>query len=313
MKFCRVIEPGPMTTVQDLGRFGWQRFGVPVSGALDQTACRTANLLVGNPEEAALLEITFLGPKLEILADVELALTGAQAQLLVNNEPIPAYRSFRVSVGDIIAFKPPLKGLRAYLAVRGGIDVPIIMDSRSTYGPAGIGGFEGRPLQKGDELTGLNSEPRTEARELAQKMRPRLSSKITLRALPGPQEENFAKGLEVFFNSTYKVAPQADRMGYRLAGPAIDFAPDAPQSIISEPNMSGGVQVPAGGQPIIVLVEQTTSGYSKVATVLSPDLNLVAQARPGDTVRFVRVDLEAAHQAHREWAAELDEIRKALA
>ena len=149
MDLFRVIEPGPLTTVQDLGRYGYQQFGVPLSGALDKFACRAANLLVGNPEGAALLEATFLGPKLEVLAPAVAALTGAAMPILLDGEEVEGWTSFDLKPGQVLSFKPAQAGLRGYLAVGGGIEVPLVMGSRSTYAGGGLGGFQGRAPPKG--------------------------------------------------------------------------------------------------------------------------------------------------------------------
>jgi biotin-dependent carboxylase-like uncharacterized protein len=280
---------------------------------LDKFATRTANLLVGNPEAAAVLEITFLGPRLEVLTELQAALTGAEAPILVNDKPQPTWTALSLRPGDVLAVKPPKDGLRGYLAVGGGIDVARVMGSRSTYAGAKLGGFQGRPLAKGDILS--RGEPRAKAgpKSLPQELRPVLSREMDLRAVPGPQDDLFDQGLTAFFTSGFKVSSKADRMGYRLEGPLVELKKDAPRSIISEPSLAGAVQIPADGQPIILLVEQTVGGYAKIATVVTPDLDLVAQARPGDAVTFRRIDLQEAHQAVREAGERMERVRQALA
>ena len=313
MEVFRVLEPGAMTTVQDSGRRGFQEYGVPVSGVLDRFAARTANLLVGNPEGAALMEITFLGPRLEVLAETRVALTGAEALILVNDRQEPTWTSFDLRPGDILTIKPPQAGLRGYLAVAGGIEVPLVMGSRSTYAGAGLGGHEGRPLAKGDTLLRGESRALPRPRRLPEELRPLLRREMDLRAVPGPQDDLFDQGLTTFFTSGFKVSSKADRMGYRLEGPLVELKKDAPRSIISEPSLAGAVQIPADGQPIILLVEQTVGGYAKIATVITPDLDLVAQARPGDKVTFRRIDLAEAHGAAREAEKRLERVRRELA
>jgi biotin-dependent carboxylase-like uncharacterized protein len=312
MDALRVIEPGPMTTIQDLGRLGYQEFGVPVSGAVDAFATRIANLLVGNPEGAAVLEITFMGPKLEALAEADVAVTGADIPVLLNDRPVETWSAFPVKPGDVLTLRQARVGLRAYLALSGGIDVPQVMGSRSTYVGAKLGGLQGRALARGDLLARGAGDSRRALKSLPAEFRPRLANRHELRAVPGPQDDYFDTGLEVFFGSEFKVSPQANRMGYRLAGAKVDLKADVPRSIISEPSLAGAVQVPPDGQPIILLVEQTVGGYVKIATVITPDLPRVAQARPDDVVRFLRVDLEAAHRAVRDAEARLDEIRACL-
>ncbi len=288
----RVLEPGPYATVQDAGRVGWQQFGVPPSGALDQYSFRLANWLVGNAEDAAVLELTFLGPRLEVLSSADVALTGADMPFLVNDRPMPAWRTVRVEAGDVIRLRQVRSGLRAYLAVGGGVAAPPVMGSRSTYPAAALGGLAGRPLRQGDLVPAYPAASLAHPRSTPEEFVPVPSREITLGAVPGPQDDHFSAGLDTFFGAAYKVSSKVDRMGYRLEGPAVALAPGAPQSIISEPTLPGGVQIPPDGQPIVLLVEQTTSGYNKIATVVTADLPPLAQARPGDTVRFSRLSLE---------------------
>jgi biotin-dependent carboxylase-like uncharacterized protein len=312
MEVFAVRNPGPMTTVQDLGRRGFLDRGVPLSGALDRLACRAANLLVGNPEEAAVLEITLMGPTLEILSSADVALTGADMGMTINGSPVPRWRSARVSPGDILRIPRAVEGCRAYLAVTGGIDVPPTMGSRSTFVRARIGGFRGRGLAKGDVLHRGEGNLAAHPRTFPDSAIPRYGREISLRALPGPQDDSFRKGTGVFFNASYEVTTDADRMGYRLCGPAIECDEGVPKSIVTEPTTPGNVQIPADGQPIILLVEQTSGGYAKIATVISPDLSKVAQAAPGNTVHFERVTLEDAHRFYREQQELLSRIRESL-
>jgi antagonist of KipI len=310
MEMFRVLQPGAFTTIQDAGRYGYQQFGIPVSGALDMFAFRVANMLIGDPETAAVLECAFLGPRLEVLSEGIVAVTGADMPALVNGQVRNSWQSFAVKPGDLISFKPAQRGVRAYLAVAGGIDTPEVMGSRSTFVGARIGGVEGRALAKRDILLRGPADHAYLARCLPEEFRPLLHSKITLRAMPGPQDDYFGEGLEIFFNTEFEVTSQADRMGYRLAGPIIPLKRGMPKTIISEPSVPGSVQVPPDGQPIIKLVELTVGGYAKIATVITPDLDLVAQARPGDRVRFAPVNLEEAHQAYFAYQEKLSRIRK---
>lgn len=312
MEMFRVVEPGPFTTIQDLGRYGFQQFGIPVSGALDLFSCRVANLLVGNPENAAVLEITFIGPKLEALSEGVVALTGADMPLHVNGKSRALWEAIPVKAGDRISLKAAAKGVRAYLAVSGGVLVPEVMGSRSTCIGGRFGGMKGRALAAGDILErGAAHVPYAMLR-LPDEFRPEFRSEITLRALPGPQDDYFDKGLELFLSSQFTVTPQADRMGYRLDGPVITLKEGMPTSIISEPHVPGAVQVPPDGRAIIVLVEQTVGGYAKIATVVSADLNILAQARPGHRVRFSRVDGAEAHFSYLTHQEKLERIRTIL-
>ncbi|MDM8540331.1 biotin-dependent carboxyltransferase family protein [Desulfococcaceae bacterium HSG9] len=295
-----ILTPGPYTTIQDKGRFGYQHIGVPLSGALDQFALRIANLLTGNPEDSAVLEITVLGPQLAVLQEADIALTGAEMQLKINDKPAASWQTIRVEPGDRISIQQIKTGCRGYLSVSGGFDTPVIMGSRSTYTGGKLGGQHGRPLKKGDIL-GKGAGPLLKKpRQLAKSQIPRYTEEITLRALPGPQDDFFDEGLDFLFKSEYTVTGKADRMGYRLQGAPIKTKENQPASIISEPTMPGGIQIPADQQPIILLVEQTVGGYTKIATVISSDLALVAQATPGVKVRFEQVSLETAHRLYNE-------------
>ncbi|MEW6350316.1 MAG: biotin-dependent carboxyltransferase family protein [Thermodesulfobacteriota bacterium] len=309
MDILRILEPGPFTTIQDRGRYGYQRYGIPISGALDKFAYRVANLLVGNPETSAVLEITFAGPKLEVLGETALAVTGADVPVLVNNEPQDLWTAFEVRPGDVVAIRPARRGVRAYLSVAGGILVPEVMGSRSTYVNGRLGGLDGRLLRKGDILPGGSPTVPRALGKLPDELRPTLSNRITLRAIPGPQEDFFDEGLELFFTDTFTVSAQADRMGYRLDGPTITGKVEMTTSIISEASVPGGVQVPPDGRPIIILGEQTAGGYAKIATVIAQDLDLVAQARPGDELRFMSVDPAQARKAHQALIQKLVHIR----
>jgi antagonist of KipI len=312
MEVFKVLEPGPFTTIQDSGRYGYQQFGIPVSGALDTFSYLAANALVGNPDNAAGLEITFMGPRLEALSDTLVAVAGAELPLFVNDQPQAMWTSFRVHRGDVINMKASPRGLRAYLAVAGGFLVPQVMGSRSTYTGGKIGGLDGRPLARGDRLNGGSPDSLNRAVYLPEDLRPIFSTEITLRVLPGPQDDYFDTGLNVFFSSVFTVTSKADRMGYRLDGPIIEPKGGVPLSIISEPSLSGAVQIPTDGRPILLLVEQTASGYAKIATIITADLDVVAQARPGDKVRFARVDLTEAHQLHRDYRSRLNNLRDAI-
>lgn len=313
MDAFRVVSPGSLTTVQDRGRYRFIDRGVPPSGALDLTAFRIANLLVGNPEGAAALEITMAGPVLEVLCDAaDVALAGADMDLTVNRQAAPMWRTLRVKKGDLIRVGQAKSGCRACLAVTGGIDVPLVMGSRSTCVKAKIGGVEGRALRKGDVLGRFAGQPLRHSRCVPPESVPVHPADIVLRAIPGPQEEAFARGLDTFFGSSYDITPEADRMGYRLQGPPVHHDEGFPQSIVSEPTIPGNVQLPADGQPIILLVEQTTGGYSKIATVISSDIPKIAQAVPGSRVRFRRASLEEAHRVCREQALRMRELEARL-
>jgi len=308
-----VITPGSFTTVQDKGRFGYQQMGIPVSGVLDSFACRVANLLVGNSEGSAVLESTIVGPQLAVMRETDIALTGAEMNAKLNYKPIENWKTIRVKPGDMLTFQQVKSGCRGYLAVSGGIKVPEVMGSMSTYFGGKIGGYGGRPLKKGDIVKRGSGSLLDAPRHLPEKWLPRYPDKITLRTIAGPQDDHFDEGLETLFQSEFMVTPRADRMGYRLQGTPIKHRENMPKSIISEPTMPGGIQVPADGQPIILLVEQTVGGYTKIATVISTDLTNIAQAVPGDSVKFESVTLEKAHAIYRESEKKLNMIAAALA
>ncbi len=303
-----VLRAGLLTTVQDRGRFGYQKFGVPVSGAADEMALRGANVLVGNPQDAAALEVTALGPQLRFLADAVVAFTGAEIEGDLDGRPIPGYKSFRVRAGQILDVRACTRGLRSYLAIAGGIQVPVLLGSRSTCLVANFGGFRGRALTAGDVLeVGPPSAPLLDlaGREVPEARRPRHGSPVVVRVVLGPQEEAFTEaGRRTFLGSTYRVSPHVNRMGYRLDGPAIAHTGSA--DILSDWVPLGGVQVPGDGKPIILLADrQTTGGYPKIATVIKPDLSLVAQLRPGDALAFRAVCVAEAQEIACKMEAEL--------
>ncbi|MFO7708124.1 MAG: biotin-dependent carboxyltransferase family protein [Desulfobacterales bacterium] len=307
MDAFRILKPGPYTTVQDAGRYGFQQFGIPPTGVLDQFAYRAANMLLDNPENAAVLEATVIGPQLEVLSETDLAVTGAEAPITLNNQPRKGWGTFRARPGDILNIGPVKSGCRCYIGATGGLDVPLVMGSRSCYVAAGIGGHEGRLLAKGDLLQRTEGRLLPEMRQVPDQAIPTYAPEITLRAVPGPQDDFFDEGLELFYRSDFTVSINANRMGYRLEGPRIAQKDGMPKSIISEPSLPGGVQIPPDGQPIILLVEQTVGGYTKIATVISADLPRVAQAKPGDRIRFAKVDLAEAYAAARR---QEDKLRK---
>ena len=312
MDAFEMLAPGGFTTVQDKGRFGFQQMGVPVCGVLDTFAGDMANLLVGNDPGRAVLEITVMGPSLKFLAPMDVAVTGAKMDMTLNSRPVDQWRSIRVKPEDILTISQVQAGCRAYLAVTGGIKVPLVMGSCSTYVGGGIGGFKGRPLQAGDILGAHEVPLPARERAVRKDLIPDYPSHVVLRAVPGPQDDYFDRGLTTLFTTRYMVTPRANRMGYRLQGDKVSIKPGMPKSIVSEPSMPGGIQIPADEQPIILLVEQTVGGYAKIATVISTDIPKLAQATPGDTVAFEKIDLNAAHQIFRDEKSKLAKILEHL-
>ena len=295
-----VAAPGMLTTVQDLGRRGYRGQGVPVSGAMDPFALQAGNLLVGNPRGAAALEMALRGPVLRVLADTIVAACGADFGATLSGEPLPPWESVSAHAGQTLAFGSPARGTWAYLCVSGGIDVPEVMGSRSTYVRAGLGGLEGRPLGSGDLLqVGAPGPGAAPVRSLPLAEIPPIGQHADVRVVLGPQEEMFSRGaIDAFFSSRYTVTPRSDRMGYRLRGERLRF--EGETEILSEGVTEGSIQVPPDGQPIVLMPDcQTTGGYAKIAVAISADLPRLAQLAPGSTVRFLPADLEEAWAASR--------------
>ena len=293
-----VLNPGLLTTVQDLGRMGYQQFGVSVSGVMDPRAAAIGNILVGNPQGEAVLECTLMGPQLKFETDEVIAVTGGDLSPTLDDQPVPAYAALAVKAGQTLRFGAPKAGCRAYIAFAGGLDIPLVMGSRSTYMKAAIGGFEGRKLQKGDVL-GLRAPVAGYAnlhqRAIAPEFVPR--PVYTLRVVLGPQDDAFTpEGVATFLGSEYTVTNEFDRMGCRMDGPAIQHKNGG--DIISDGIAFGAIQVPGSGKPILMGADrQTTGGYTKIATVISADFRLLAQLKAGDKVRFEAVSVQAAQQA----------------
>ncbi len=296
----KVIIPGALTTVQDAGRYGYQSSGIQTSGVMDHKAYEEANALVGNTGGEAVLEATLFGGVMEVTADTVAAVTGADMEPKVNNVPCGMNRPVLLRAGDTLSLDMAKSGCRSYIAFAGGVDVPVVLGSRSTNMKCRMGGYEGRPLQTGDAFeTGLWGE---EAAERYEEVRDRsfpaeaYTSPIEVRVIEGPQAEYFTeKGKETFYTARYTISDQSDRMGYRLEGEAIESVDGT--DIISDGIAFGAVQVPAGGRPIVLLADrQTTGGYAKIATVCSFDIPRLVQGKPGDTVCFRRISLEEAQR-----------------
>jgi antagonist of KipI len=300
VKSIEVLSPGLQTTIQDLGRFGYGHYGVPPSGALDFFSLRIANRLVDNPENSACLETTLMGLRLKALTDLCVAVTGADLQLQINKQPVKMWCSQLVNKGDIISFGGPRSGCRAYIAFGGGVIAPLVLGSRSTNLFSEFGGLKGRSLQKGDYLSIDSPEAKLPmaGRSLESERIPQYPSVWTLRVVWGPQDDDFtSKGKRTLTHAFYWVSPQSDRSGIRLEGAKIQRKRDTAESIISEGLISGSIQVPGDGKPIIILGETVSGGYRKIATVITADLHLLGQIKPGDKIQFAAVSLEEAHDA----------------
>jgi antagonist of KipI len=282
-----VIKPGMLTTVQDAGRWGFQSQGVPVAGPMDPVSHRLANALVGNAGDAATLEVTLLGPELEFEDERLVAVAGAEFALALDGRPAPSNAPFIVAAGSRLRFGARGRGARAYLAVSGGIAVPPTLGSRATHLVSSMGGVNGRALIAGDRLPlgdparvhGTALAPQTATVELP-------NHHARIRVLAGPQVECFAAGaLDVLQSAPYTIAQNSDRMGFRLDGPRLTHAHGA--DIISDATPLGVLQVPASGQPILLMADrQTTGGYPKIATVIAADIAVAGQLGPGDTLSF---------------------------
>jgi antagonist of KipI len=307
-----LVKPGWLTTVQDLGRYGYQQYGVPVSGAMDRRAFIIANRLVGNRDSDAGIEITVKGPELLFEREAVVAVTGADLMPSVNGIGIPLWTSVPVERGSRLVFGAHRAGARSYVAIAGGIDVPIVLGSRSTHILSQTGGMKGRTLVQGDVL--ISGAPGAHARatigrSLPERLRPIYSTSTTLRILPGPQRFLFSEdALERLTNNPYRLSNQSDRMGYRLDGPKIAHA--GAGQWISEGTAMGALQVPQDGQPILLMADRhTTGGYPKIAVVISIDLHLAAQLMPGETVQFRTTTLPAAQALMK---AEWTEVDRAI-
>lgn len=301
----RIIKPGLQTTIQDAGRYGYQRYGVIVSGVMDQLAHRIGNLLVGNEEDMASLEMTMKGPEIEFEEEALIAITGGDLSPTIDGNPIKRWRPVFVNAGAVLKFGACASGCRAYLSVGGGIDVPEVMGSRSTYLRAEFGGLNGRALKSDDQLDiGILQERGQKIFELfadanepyvesdwssASEWSPEESDQNVIRFIPGREWTSFTNNSQTLFTDTeFELTPQSDRMGFRFKGEKLELSNQA--DMISEAVAFGTVQVPSEGNPIVLLADrQTTGGYPKIAQIASVDFTKVAQLKPGEKVRFKKI------------------------
>jgi len=300
MNALTVLSPGLLTTVQDLGREGYGPIGVSASGAADALSLRVGNKLVGNPEGAAGFEMTLLGGAFQFAQDATIAVAGSDFGAKTDDRSLPVYAAISVDAGQSIKFGPTKSGARAYLCIRGGIAVPEFFGSRSTHLLSGLGGFEGRALRKGDVLPVGDPAKLPPPQQFNERWRPLLAARKTLRVTRGPQWDNFSEAARInFVEQTYLVTEEANRMGIRLKGSQFELASTG--EMITEGVLLGAIQVTPGGQPIILFVEQqTTGGYPKIANVIARDLGSVGQLRPRDEIRFELVTMDAARELYRE-------------
>jgi antagonist of KipI len=322
-----IIGAGLQTTVQDLGRPAQQRAAVPAGGAMDRLACRAANLLVGNAEAAAVLETTLIGPTIRFDEETLIALAGGDLGATIDGNPVPNWHPVLVAMGAVLRFAQPQLGCRAYIAIAGGIDVPLVFESRSTYLRASFGGLEGRALRAGDSLHSLPPGPTARAMiaqltasgtrvarwSLGATVRPHYSDKPVVRILEGAHTGLLAAdALARLTEGSFRISASSDRMGYRLDGVSLELS--APTELLSEGVAFGTVQLPPGGAPIVLMADrQTTGGYPRIAEVASVDLPLIAQLKPGDTVRFRFISLGEAQRLYLAQEAEVAQARVGLA
>jgi biotin-dependent carboxylase-like uncharacterized protein len=297
-----------LTTIQDLGRMGYSQYGIPVSGAMDRHSFQIANQLIGNDPGDAGLEITLYGLKVETLRSVRISITGGDMNPMLNGRPLPMWQALDLSAGSTILFKSIGQGARAYLAVSGGVDSPVQLGSRSTH----LKALLGNNLKKGDIIKTLPPKTTSSSWKLPESMIPAFPKKPVIRVILGPQDDLFSKkGTDTFLSETYTITSQSDRQGYRLEGKPIEH--ESVADIISDPILPGAIQVPGNGQPIIMMMDaQTTGGYPKIACVIGPDIDVLAQMLPGCEVRFRQVAIEEAHQIVRAKAFRLNQLKKEL-
>lgn len=320
-----VVKPGFGTLVQDLGRPGYYHLGIPLSGGMDQFALSAANLLVGNDEGDAVLEAVLMGPELRFDADVAIAITGAELPPKIDGVEQPTWTMLLVKAGQVLSFGFLKSGARAYIAVAGGIDVPVVLGSRSTYILGALGGYQGRALKAGDVLpVGAAKRATREGKSLAADLRGTVASPAELRVLTGLYWYRITEQAgRRFFEDTWKVASEADRIGYRFrGGHPLEFnareqpfgAGSDPSNIVDSCYPYGSIQVPGGTEPIVLHRDAVSGGgYFMIGTVISADMDLVGQLQPNMPTRFIPIDMAAALAARRERRARIERMRSALA
>ena len=310
MSSIDVINGGILTTIQDSGRNGYQELGIPTSGVMDDYNYRLANILVGNKLDEAVFEMTFLGPTLKFNENLIIAITGSNMNPKINGELAPMYETIKVKKGDTLQFGKVNEGIRSYLAFGGSIDVPVVNGSKSTHIKTKMGGIEGRALKAKDEINIKKSKEET-MRKIPEKYIPKISHCNILRIVLGPQDDYFTeKGIHDLFRSGgYQVTKDFDRMGIRLKGTAIEHKETA--DIISDGTTFGSIQVPANGQPIILVADrQTTGGYTKIGNVITADLHKLAQMTFLDKVLFQEIKIEEAQKLAIDYKNKFDLIKK---
>lgn len=318
----RVIKPGLLTSIQDLGRKGFQQHGVIVSGAMDGYSLRIANMLVGNEEGEAALEITLMGPTIKVEKNCLISITGGNLTPTIDSKAVPMWKPIYVKEGSILRFEGCKSGCRAYLTVAGGYAISEVMNSKSTYLRAGIGGYKGRALKADDvlefnepskilgdrEFKGPFSFPKWFVND--KEFLP--GGKPLIHFIDGSQYDYFTESSkDSFVEGSFKVSNQSDRMGYRISGPTLELQDNG--ELLSEAVTNGSVQVPPDGNPIILLADsQTTGGYPKIAQVITADLPLIAQVRPGESIQFSRVNLKEAERLFLQKERQFNELKVSI-
>lgn len=302
-----VEQPGLFTTLQDIGRYGYQKYGVPISGAMDRCSLRIANLLVDNNEKEAALEITIKGPKLHFETETTIALCGADLGATINKRPLPMYRPVAIPAHSTLSFGTPRSGCRAYLAVAGGFAIPNILGSQSTDLQANIG----RPLKKGDKLP-LRAKVKLPELPYHAFVRPLPSAQSTIRIIRGKEWEQFSKASQyAILHTPYQILPQSNRMGYQLQGTKLNRTTN--EELISTAVTQGTIQVPPSGNPILLMSEaQTLGGYPRIGHVIQADLPLVAQLPPGAYIRFQIVSVQLAQHLYQQQEQTIRQLKAAL-
>lgn len=296
IKVFQVLKSGFFTTIQDLGRYGYLKYGVPISGAMDTFSLVVANLLVANNPDDACLETTLIGPELQALTKTQIAITGGGTSTKINGQHVSMWQTLDVQEGDVVSFGKMKSGCRAYLSIRGGIDTPPILGSRSTYMRGGFGGINGRQLKTEDIIRGFDALLLKFKYEMPEELVPQFTGQFKAHVILGPQADMFTEeGINTFLSSQYKVTLEADRMGYRLEGPTIEHKAKA--DIISDALLPGAVQIPKNGKPIMIMRDaQTAGGYPKITVITTPDVSTLGQAKTNDIIEFSKTTIQQAHE-----------------
>lgn len=320
----KIVNPGLMSSIQDLGRPGYFHLGIPLGGAMDRYALRCANMLVGNEEGAACLESVFMGPTVEVTEDTVIAVCGADLPLKIDGEEKDGWTSLAVKAGQTVSFGTLRGGARVYIAVAGGIDVPVALGSRSTYPIGALGGIEGRAVAAGDALPVGSAGKAMAGRTVPEDLRRGPDNPAKLRVLTGLYWDRITDASKKsFFDDEWSVAPEADRMGYRFRGGApmafVDREPpfgagSDPSNIVDGCYPYGSIQIPGGTEPIILHRDAVSGGgYFTVGAVISADMDLIGQLQPHTKTRFVQVDMDEALSARKRRSVMLEKVREALA